>query len=269
MTIHISSPLITTLFLIGVVSLSVACSSSGAGPTGSTGTGGTTSSGGTSGTAGAAGATDPCNSGRCVPNGFPFATSAKAISDACVGHCPLLASDTPVGETTATLSQPKAGTLCLSGVAATDGWAQIGLLFAVKNPSGTETLKTFDADSLRITQVAFTIDSPPSGGVSVEAGITIATSCPSDELACVANGFSLMTAPGSSAPLSITSPSPVIAPFASFLQSVAGQRFDTTALDHLVFSVGPGSYRFCVHDFRFLDANGREVIDAPPSDGGV
>ena len=269
MTIQVSSRLITTLSLIGIVSLGAACGSTSASPAGSAGTGGTTSSGGASGTAGtgavdAAGETDPCNSGRCIPDGFPFATSAKAISDACVGHCPLLASDTPVGETTATLSQPKAGTLCLSGVAAPDGWAQIGLLFAVKNPSGTETLKTFDADSLRITQVAFTIDSPPSGGVSVEAGITIATSCPSDELACVANGFSLMTAPGSSAPLSITSPSPVIAPFADFIQSVGSQRFDTTALDHLVFSVGPGSYSFCVHDFRFLDANGREVIDAQP-----
>jgi len=230
-----------------------------------TGTGGASNSGGTAGTsstavADAASEADPCSSGLCVPSGFPFVNSSRAITDACIDQgCPLLAADTPVGKTTATLSQPEAGTLCLSGSVSTGGFANLGLLFAVKNQDHTETLKTFDANSLGITQLEFTIDSPPSGGVSVSAISTIATSCPGDKFACLSNQFSLMTGPGSSVPLSITSPGRVPAPFTNFMQTVGSQSFDTSALDNLGFSVGPGNYDFCVHDFRFLDAQNNEV----------
>jgi hypothetical protein len=37
----------------------------------------------------------------------------------------------------------------------------------------------------------------------------------------------------------------------------------------LGFTVGPGSYSFCVHDFEFLDANGGEVMDTHQSDSGA
>ena len=230
--------------------------------------GGASNTGGTTGTSTVAN-DDPCMAGICAPIGVPFVTRALAISDTCGKDCPVLAADTPVGETTSTLSQPEPGKLCLSGVVSPGGWAQIGLLFAVKSQDRTEILKTFDARVLGITQVAFTIDSPPSGGVSVDAAITTAMSCPSDPFGCFTYGFNLMTAPGSSVPANFATPGPVVAPFANFMQTVSTHSFDTSALEHLVFSVGTGSYDFCIHDFMFLDAEGNEVKDTQPVDSGI
>src|SRR6266540_2653639 len=219
------------LSLVVAIALQAACasdSSNTAGAGGSPGMG-ATAVGGSGGTAagGAGGKTDPCASGRCVPSGFPFVRRAVAISDSCGSNCPLLAATTPAGKSTATLSQPKAGTLCLSGMVSSGGWAQIGLVFPVKNEDRTEILKKFDAKALGITQVAFSIDSPPSGGVEVSAGITTATSCPGNWSGCFDYGFDLMTAAGSSVPADYTTPGQVIAPFADFLQAVGTQSFDT------------------------------------------
>jgi hypothetical protein len=54
---------------------------------------------------------------------------------------------------------------------------------------------------------------------------------------------------------------PAVAPFADFQQTRAdvSQTFDTSALHHLELIVGQGDYDFCVHDFKFLNAAGREV----------
>jgi hypothetical protein len=234
---------------------------------GGAGSGSTSNTGGTAAAAGRS--SDPCLSGRCAPSLFPFVDTAIAISDACGADCPLLAADTPIGETTATLSQPEAGKLCLSGVVSPGGWAQIGLVFAVRNQDRTAILKKFDANALGITQVAFTIDSPPRGGVSVSAAITTAMSCPDGLFGCFTYGFDLMTAPGSSVPANYTAPGPVVVPFANFKQTVGTQSFDTTALQHLVFIAGTGSYNFCIHDFKFLDALGNEVVETQQVDGGV
>ena len=38
------------------------------------------------------------------------------------------------------------------------------------------------------------------------------------------------------------------------------QTFDTTQLDAILFMVIDGSYDFCVHDFKFLDPAGNEVV---------
>ena len=235
--------------------------------------GGAAASGGASNNGGAAGTSntvtndDPCKAGLCAPSGFPFVNAAVAVSDACGGTCPLLAADTTLGESTATLSQPETGKLCLSGVVSPGGWAQILLVFAVRSQDRTEILKKFDANALGITQAAITIDSPPSGGLSVSAAITTATFCPGDLTACITFGFDLMTAPGSSVAANYTAPGQVIAPFSHFKQVVGTQSFDTTVLQSLAFIVGTGSYDFCIHDFKFLDAQGNEVVDT--KDGGV
>jgi len=243
-------------------------STGGAGSGGASNIGGAPSKNGTSTTA-AGSNSDPCKPGLCAPSGFPFVNAAVAVSDACGSTCPLLAADTTVGETTATLSQPEAGKLCLSGVVSPGGWAQILLVFAVRSQDRTEILKKFDANALGITQAAITIDSPPSDGLSVSAAITTATSCPGDLTACITFGFDLMTAPGSSVVANYTAPGQVIAPFAHFKQAVGTQSFDTTALQSLAFIVGTGSYDFCIHDFKFLDAQGNEVMDTRPVDGGI
>jgi hypothetical protein len=232
-------------------------------------TGGASNTGGTVGTSSTSAAVaDPCGTGLCAPSGFPFVRSARAISDACGYDCPILAADTAVGETTATMSQPEAGKLCLTGIVSPGGWAQIGLFFVDRSPDRTEILNRFDANALGITQVAFTIDSPPSGGLTVTSAVTVATSCPADFTKCIAYGFDLMTAPGSSVRATYTVPGPQIAPFANFLQTAGTQRFDTSALLDLVFAVGDGPYDFCIHDFKFLDVHGNEVVDTQRPDAG-
>jgi hypothetical protein len=264
---------VTPLSMLAGLGLLVACGSDigkvvSAG--GATSTGGASTSGGTAGTSGTSVSdADPCSAGLCVPSEFPFVTRAIAISDACGRDCPLLAANTAAGETTATLSHPEAGTLCLSGIVAPGGWAQIGLIFAVKSQDRTEILKKFDAQGLGITQVAFTLDSPPREGVSVDAAITTATSCPGDPFGCFKYGFNLMTAPGSSLTENYALPGQFTAPFANFMQTVGTQSFDTSALDHLVFSVGTKSYNFCIRDFKFLDAQGNEVLQPQQADSGV
>ena len=215
-----------------------------------------------------------CGSGSspAVPDGgsidgVPFLVAATPESDFCRGICGLAAApttDPPPGATTATFSQPEPGKLCQSGTVEAGGYAGFIMLFAEWNQDATKVLKPFDATSLGITQVAFTIDSPPSGGVAVYASIVTSPECPGsppDYSTCVTWGFELMSAPLSTTPLTITTPGPQVAPFTNFKQTLSGvnQTFDTTALNFFDFRVGAGSYDFCVHDFKFLDAAGNQV----------
>jgi len=200
----------------------------------------------------------------CEPNGFPHVTLAGASSDACAGSRLGTCPDPPLSATTASLAAPETGKLCLSGtVAANDGWAKIVFVFTTFNLERTKVLKVFDADALGITQVAFSIDSPPSGGVTIDAAVVTATDCPAGPGDCFTQGFDLMT-PSSTGDLErFTAPGPEVAPFTNFRQTGAGvsQTFDTSALHHLEFIVGQGDYNFCIHDLRFLDAAGNEVTE--------
>jgi len=198
----------------------------------------------------------------CHPSGLPFVEVAGAASDLCGGYVDCdLAKNPPAGSTTATLNQPQAGMVCLSGTVATGGWAQLVLQYAVFNTQSTKIVKTFDADARGITQAAFTIDSPPSSGVTVSAAVTTSLDCPMSGFDCFTYGFDLMTAPLSAIPVTVTQPGPQVAPFANFEQTRSGvsQTFDTSALQYLFFGVGTGDYDFCLHDFKFLDAAGNEV----------
>jgi hypothetical protein len=197
----------------------------------------------------------------CNPQGLAFAAVAFGVSDACgglIGDCP----NPPSGSTTATLSQPELGKLCLAGTVKPGGWADLMIAYTAYDPEGTKVLQKFDAAARGITQAAFTLDTPPSGGVGLDAAVVTKLECganPTDF--CFTYGFSLMTAPSSHVPVRFTEPGPQIAPFGRFEQTRAGvsQSFDTTALEHVSFGVGPGAYDFCIHDFEFLDAAGNEV----------
>jgi hypothetical protein len=200
----------------------------------------------------------------CQPSRFPFVEIAAAAADGCAStnsaYCALsdVAANPP-----ATLTQPRAGKLCLSGTVAAGGWAQIVLQFAMFDKSATKVVKSLDANARGITQVAFTIDSPPSGGVTAGAAVVTSLECPSSPFDCFTYGFGLMTAPLSNIPLTITQAGPQVAPFADFEQTRSGvsQTFDTSVLMFIQFGVGPaqGDYDFCVQDFKFLDAAGNEV----------
>jgi hypothetical protein len=197
----------------------------------------------------------------CEPSGLPFVMLTGATSDACAGSRLGECSDPPLSTTTARLVQPAAGELCLSGSVDSLGLAKIVLIFSAFNAERTAILRVFDPHALGITQVAFTLDSPPSGGVALTAAVVTATDCPETPRHCFTPGFDLMTASSNGTPAVFRTAGAQVAPFANFQQTQvgAGQPFDSSALHHLEFSVGPGVYDFCVRDLEFLDATGAEV----------
>ena len=179
----------------------------------------------------------------CAPAGFPFVTRTFADTESCTGSA--CAPPNP------TLTQPEAGTLCISGTAPDGGYAGFPLILLLTTPDFGTLLRAFDADARGIIGVSFTIDPLPEGGVMVDAGV-VRADC-SNTFECVGFGFKLPR---------IVDPGTTTVPLVDFLQSDARssyQIFDTSALSHIGFSVGEGPYDFCVRDFKFLDAAGDEI----------
>lgn len=197
----------------------------------------------------------------CQPSGFPFVTIAGSTSDACMGSPLGDCQSPPLSASTVSLTQPEMGKLCVSGTVVADGYAKIVLVFTTFNLDRTQVLKVFNADALGITQAAFTLDSPPSGGVTIDAAVVTATDCPTNPRGCFNQGFDLMTDSNTGTLVSFTTPGPEVAPFTNFKQTdpTSAKSFDTSAFHHLEFIVGQGDYNFCVHDFKFLNAAGAEV----------
>lgn len=202
------------------------------------------------------------------PSGFPFTVGTVVVDDLCDGgsaHSCALGKNPPAGSTTAALSQPADGKVCLEGTVAPGGYAYVVFWFtqynALENYDITAVLKPFDAAALGITQLAFSVDSPPSNGVTVEATVLKRFDCPAGGQDCRTSGFELMTAPNSNVPVNIKAPGALVAPFANFEQTDPTQSttFDTTQLDAVIFTVIDGPFDFCVHDFKFLDPSGNEV----------
>jgi hypothetical protein len=202
----------------------------------------------------------------CLPAGVPFAQAAVAATDYCLGQngCPGQTIP-PAGATTAHLSQPEAGRICMSGTttASDSGLAVILLHFTGLNKERTKITKTFDADALGITQVTFTIDSPPPvQGVIVGAGVLKTLEIMAGQR-FITDGFRLMAPPLLDVLLKVTQPGPEVAPFSDFKQTDLSMSatFDTTGLANLGFAVGGRGldYDFCVRDLKFLDAAGTEI----------
>jgi hypothetical protein len=139
----------------------------------------------------------------------------------------------------------------MSGTAPIGETAGFPLILLSSTPDFSAIVRAFDADALDITSVSFTLDSPPEGGVMVDAGI-VRDAC-SNTFECVAFDFTLPR---------ITDPGTVTASLADFLQSDPAspyQVFDTRSLSHIGFTVGQGPYDFCVRDLEFLDQSGDPV----------
>ena len=262
---------ISMIALLGTATLAWGCGSShdATGTGGASGTGGTTATGGSGETGGAAGTADAgppivhpvCVSGGngpCLPSGFPFVRGAFAHSTkACNGICPAVS---PPGAWTIVFSQPQPGKLCLSGTNP-DSTDTTGLLLGFSELSSdfSMVVRRFNADVLGITQVRFTLDSPPPAGITVSADTLHSDVCNGTD--CITWGFAL--------PNHITAAGITTAPLVAFVSNPP-QTFDTRALDAISFDVGPGDFDFCVHDFHFLNAAGVEVLpSATGADAGA
>ena len=264
---------VTTLAVLVSFGLFASCSSDNGkavGTAGGTSIGGATSAGGASNTGGtntnggfdtSGDAGDPncvtSNGFLCPPDlkGMPFVRFVVYYTDFGVGST----DPAQLGESTVTLSQPEPGKLCLSGRASPGGLAGFNLELAKRENilTGTNILEAFDAPGHNITQLAFTLDSPPSKGVGVFAQMMVHAECPNNPSDC--------TYPPNFWFANVTAPGPVIAPLADFKlvgnpgAFDASVVLDTSKLVNFLFQVEQGDYNFCIHDLRFLDAQGNVV----------
>jgi hypothetical protein len=242
-------PSLVSIAAIGATAFLAGCGSQDETQLEAEGSAGETCTGGTSGVgAGGAGEEAGCVSDGenvlCAPIGFPFVTRTFAVTTSCVGSgCP---------RPNPTLTQPEAGVLCMSGTAPGSHEAGFPLILFSSTPDFSTIVRPFDADALGITDVSFTIDSLPEGGLLVDAGIVRPGDC-SNTLECVGFGFTLPR---------IIDAGPTTVPLVDFLQSdpaSSDQTFDTSSLSHIGFTAGEGPYDFCLSDFKFLDAFGDSI----------
>ena len=148
-----------------------------------------------------------------------------------------MVSITDDGPTTTAALRAEPGKVCMSG--ATEGYAILSLPLA-----GYHT--GLDASALHITQVEFTVETPPSSGVVPQVTSNL-------------EGFDLMSA---GEPVSIVSSSTKRASLSDFQN--AGVTFDQTQL--IAFGLAANAtehYDFCLRDLKFLDASGGEVQPTP------
>jgi hypothetical protein len=239
------------LFATLLVALSTACASSNAagGSTGPAGGAGTVATGATAGSGGMLACPDflgvqvggpsavpgvgpgsGCGNGSCFGcitpiEGMSFAVGMFSITD-------------DSGVTAASL-RTEPGLACAKGTSV--GWAILELVVGRKTT-------VFDAAALGITQLRFTVETPPSSGLVPQIAAQLPDMSP--------NGFELM-AGGQSVSIASTSTKTV------FLAEFQSQDFtlDPTRLLSVGFTVSTVEhYDFCIRDLKFLDANGAEVL---------
>lgn len=176
--------------------------------------------------------------------GLPFVKSAWAFGN-------------PEGVEAAVLRSEDAGKICMSGtnlgtvnldLQLAEGDAPFTQLVENKPPVAGER---FHAAALGITAMSFTIETPPSAGITV----SIATAEPCSDVPI----WGSLEQDGN--PVVITSSGETSTfSLADFVvQDSNALPFDTNQILQLNFAVGNGPYDFCVSDLRFLDANGDEV----------
>ena len=279
MSANVISRLVPLASLLGAIGIVAACGSSEADPeaTGGTagsggtpasggkaGSGGTPASGGTPSTGGtsAMGAGGAAGAGEgeleCIPElpdvcfgppgaapGFPFVTDAWALG-------------TEESVPNAEVRSTEAGTVCMSGTnaggvaldfALADSEAPFTIL-AANEPLVLTAAQLFHAEDLGITGLSFTVETPPSTGVSISIAMwDLDRGGPSWAAPEVDGNPVVITTSGMTTTLA----------FADFVTEDAAFTFDANAFSQLSFSVGQGSYDFCVSNLKFLDANGDEV----------
>ncbi len=196
----------------------------------------------------------------CAPPGMPFVRVVLADSDAADPERP------QPGETTAVLSNPEAGKICMSG-RLQDGYAFLTLGFA--RWDGMNLRDPLDAAGLGIARIQFMLSSPPQTGVYVQLA-SLVPDCDRGPLECQHWGF-FLNSNTSRTPWLTNQSQTVNAPLADFVRAAhidSTWQFDPSRLSTL--QIGPGAfgsvtgdYSYCVSNLKFLDAAGNEVLPRP------
>jgi hypothetical protein len=173
----------------------------------------------------------------CEPEGFPGIDGAFAVALSCAG-----ANCQPPNPT---LTLPEPGKLCVSSAAPPGDTAGFHLSFPFDTP--------LDADALGITQLSFTLDAPPPGGVILDMSMRIPCECANFLPACIAFGFQVPLTGAGKHVVALTdvvqtdskSPYPLL---------------NTHSLEGFGFTfIADAPYDVCVSDLEFLDADGNVV----------
>ncbi len=170
---------------------------------------------------------------------------------------------------TAIVSVPEPGTLCLRGTLAPrqqaeEPHAELVLGVSPRGRGGTCILSPFDAQKLGITSLAFTLDQIPATRVLVTAAVIQKTDC-LDPFDCVAGGVYTLFTPDRE-DLVLGKPGVNLAPFEDFVGNELDVPLDSSRLSlftvRLVPIDRPLEFGFCVSEVGFLDAAGHPVV--PP-----
>ena len=199
----------------------------------------------------------------CGVKGLPFVKAALPSTDAWGPGEPAPGP----GETTATVTQPESGELCMAGHLE-QGWGYLTLLFGSIDSNGW-WYDTLDATALGIASIEFALDSPPEDGLAVQL-VSAVPGCKLSPLECQHWGFFLNE--GDPPVPFVTNQATVVhAPVAGFVREPyvdPSWEFDPSHLTTLQIGAGAfdavsGDYDFCVHDLTFLNADGVAVL--PPT----
>lgn len=211
--------------------------------------------GGAAGEAGAGGAENfvcfpgvVCVSPAVPTPGMSFVNHAFASMGASSAGVPIVTNES--GVPNLKISYPEPGKVCMSGddQATLALWLRTdqlwdGVHLPASSAAGDDL---FHAGELGITAMSFTIETPPTTGVSLWI---LAFPPP-----CL--DFVQADAEKDGNPVVITSTGTTTTLSFATDFTVA---FDTNAIAGVNFSVGPGAYDYCVTNLKFLDVNGREV----------
>ncbi len=186
--------------------------------------------------------------------GYPFLDAAISSYDAA---------------SSATLSVPEPGTLCLRGTLAPAGaqetWAELVLGLSPRGREGNCILAPFDARQLGISRVEFVLDAVPNTRMIVTMAVIQKTDC-TDPFDCVAGGvYTLLSHDRED--LVLGRPGLNRAPLEDFVGNDLTVPLDTSRLSLLSLRLVPTDraldFGFCASDLAFVDADGRRVV--PPA----
>jgi hypothetical protein len=193
---------------------------------------------------------------------IPFVAVSFWISDACPSQRTGVA---PMPSSTITRLTHQPGKICMSGQVTT-GWAELVLDFSGNNPNGSQPPEqpaaALDAAGLGISQLRFTLDSPPASGLAANLASVLVPGCYGRPNECLHAGYYIMSEDIPGVPERLNEAGTYTLRIADFQAAPwvdPTRELDTSRLAFLDFEIGSGDYDFCIHDLQLLDDAGSPV----------
>jgi hypothetical protein len=173
----------------------------------------------------------------------------------------------------ATLSVPQAGTICLRGTLAAFAasqfpYAELALFLEEYSLDGKCRWPLVDARAFGATSLRFSLDEVPDTHLFLTAATFQRAECPESPYGCVVGGtYTLRTHDRED--LLLLQPGVNLALFEDFVGDELSVPLDTSRLSIFTLRLAPTNraldFGFCLSDLAFLDAAGHEVAPRPRS----